>query len=106
VICVLRIVAEVDLYPVDSAVEVRVGSAVVVADRRAPVATDVGLLVQRKDHWLGPVNASITRLPAVDVKGNSAALGQTASVLIEFHPHLVLAGRYRLLAGDLEALQT
>ena len=102
---VLCVLAEVDLHPLDVAVEVRVGGVIVVADRCAAVAANVGLVVQGEDHRLRPVDAPLADLFAVDVEGDGAALGHAASVVGELHPHLVLAGRDLLVAFDLEALQ-
>jgi hypothetical protein len=45
---VLCVLAEVDSHPFDLPVELRPGGYVIVADRRASVAADIGLVVQRE----------------------------------------------------------
>ncbi len=58
VVGVLRVIAEVNLDPLDLAVVFRTGGTVVVADRRAEVAADIGLVVQGEDDRLGPLDTS------------------------------------------------
>ena len=102
---VLRVLAEVDLDPLDLAVELRAGGVIVVADRCTTVAADVGLVVQGEEIWRGPVEAPLAGLLAVDVEGDRAAFAKAASIVGELHPHLVLACRDLLLPFDLGILQ-
>ena len=78
--------------PVNSLSPVRV----LVADAGAGVAADVGGLVAGEDHRNGCVDAAVADLVAVDVERDGRALGETAAVVVELHPHLVVARRERL----------
>ena len=80
--------------------------AVVVADRRGAVGADVGGLVGREDHRHGHLDPARRRPLSPSTKSvDVAALAESAAVVGELHPHLVLARRDRLVAVDLEPLE-
>src|SRR5690348_17557013 len=100
VVVVVRVFAEVDLDPFDAAVELGISGSVVVADAGAQVGADIGLVVRGEDHRLGPLDPSPAGLLAVDVERDGATLAETAAVIGELHPDLVLPGRDRAVAFD------
>src|SRR5215212_6480176 len=102
---VFGVVAQVDLDPAHPAGEGAVFGAIVVADRGTAVAADVGGLIRREQHRLGPRNAALADLLTINEQGDGAALGQPAAVVGELHPQLMLARRDRPVADDLEPLQ-
>ncbi len=73
-----------------------VAGGVVRGDGGAGLVADVGGLVGREDHRLGHLDAAGCPTGSPSWKqGDVAALGQSAAVVGELHPHLVLAGRDR-----------
>jgi hypothetical protein len=98
-------VVEVDLDLVHPAAEAAVPRPVVVADRGGAVVADVsGLVAEKIIGWVAPT-PPLAELGTVDEQGDVAPLGQPAAVRGELGADLMLAGRDRLLAVDLEALQ-
>ena len=61
---------------------------------------DVAGLVGGEGHRLGLLDPALADGLAVVVQRDVAALGQTAAVVGELHPHLVLARGNRLVGGD------
>src|SRR5215211_5948169 len=72
---------QVDLDPAHPAAEAAVLGAVVVADRGAAVAADVGGLIGGEQHRHGPLDPALTSLGAIDIEGDVATLGQPAAVV-------------------------
>src|SRR6478609_7593463 len=105
VVGVLGVLAEVDLDPLDLPAERELVHREVVADRGAAVRAEVGGLVAREEHGYGRIDPALAHLAAVEVERGRAALPEAAAVVGELDPDLVLAGRDRVLAVDLEALQ-
>ena len=79
--------------------------AVVRADRHAVVVADVGRLVGGEDQRLGDVDPAGADRAAVVEHRHVAALGQSATVVVELRAHLVGSGRDLLGRLDDELLQ-
>ena len=93
---VVVVLLQVDLDPVHLAAELVAARAVVRRHRRAVLLADVAGLVAREGHRHGLLDAALADRLAVHEERHAAALGQAAAVVLELHPHLVLAGRDRL----------
>ena len=78
--------------------------AYVGADRHAVVVADVGGLVGGEDQRLGDVDPPGADADPVVVQGDGAALGETAAVVGELGPDLVVAGGQVLGGVDDEFL--
>src|SRR6201999_480380 len=103
VVGILGGVVDVDLDPLDLAAEGGRSGGIVVADRRRRVGAEIGGLVAGEDQRHRPLDSGLASFGAIDVEGYVAAFAEATAVVAELHPDLVLAGRQRLLAGDLEA---
>ena len=66
----------------------------------AGLVADVGGLVGGEDHGLRRSDPARPHRGAVVEQRDVAALGQSAAVVRELHPDLVLAGRHGLVGGD------
>ncbi len=97
---IVIVLLEVDLHPVHFAAELVAGRPVVRRHWRAGLLADVAGLVSGERHRHGPLDAALADGLAVDVERHAAALGDTAAVVLELHPHLVIPGRDRLRRLD------
>src|SRR5262249_27377040 len=102
---VLGGLTDVDLHPVDRAVEDALAGVVVVADGRGRVASDVGGLVAREHERHGRADPALADGLTVDVQGDGSTLARAAAVVGELHPYLMPSVGYDAVRDDLEALQ-
>ena len=65
------------------------GVWIVLGHRCTEFVADVQGFVGGEDHRLGLIHAAFAGLLATDVQCDSAALGETAAVVLELHPDVV-----------------
>src|SRR4029079_7039175 len=93
---------DVDLPPLDGALEAALLRGVVVADGRGRVRTDVARLVGREDHRNRDFDAALAGPGGLGEDTDRAALAEAAAVVVELHAHLMGGGRNRGVALDVE----
>jgi hypothetical protein len=81
--------SEIDLHPVDLAVEFTGHQVVVRTDHRARLVADVGGFVGREDQGLGPPDPTGADLVTVAVEGDVAALAEPSAVVGELRTNLM-----------------
>src|SRR4029079_16836452 len=60
----------------------------------------------REEHRHGSLDTPLTRLLAVDIERDRAALAESSTVVVKLDAHLMRTGRNLLLALGVEALET
>src|SRR5262249_13859884 len=89
---VVVVFAKIDLDPRDLTVEGVARRAVVGGSRRTGVTADIGGFVGRITHWLGLLDTTTADRLAIVEERDVAAFGESATIVLEFHPDLMLAG--------------
>ena len=91
---------QVDLDPVDCAVELVAAWAVIRRDRRAFVFADVAGLIAGVRSSVSSCRGGLRRPSCRPQTARRCPLGQAASVILELHAYLVFAGGDRLGTFD------